>query len=145
MFKELKRTISLVIEMESVTVDVMYAGTNATNVRLDIMDSLNVLVSLFKLQFFNGISRLLLLVEKPDFRLGACQCSSNGTINCDVYGNCVCREGYTGTKCDLCQSGYSKNASGMCIGMSFCLLCELICTSMLTYLCSMQLYYQWIQ
>ena len=59
---------------------------------------------------------MLLLVEKPDFRLGACQCSSNGTINCDVYGNCVCREGYTGTKCDQCQSGFSKNASGMCIG-----------------------------
>ena len=59
---------------------------------------------------------MLLYVEKPDFRLGACQCSSNGTINCDVYGNCVCREGFTGTKCDLCQSGFSKNDAGMCIG-----------------------------
>ena len=55
MFKELKRTISLVIERESVTVDVMYVETNVTNVRLDIMDSLNVLVSLFKLKFFNGM------------------------------------------------------------------------------------------
>ena len=58
-----------------------------------------------------------LCTETAKFRLGGCYCSTNGTIKCDVYGNCICREGYTGTKCDQCQSGYSKNASGMCIGM----------------------------
>ena len=66
---------------------------------------------------YDHIMDAFLFPEKPRLRLGACDCSTNGTFNCDVYGNCICREGYTGTKCDQCQSGYSKNDSGMCIGM----------------------------
>ena len=70
-----------------------------------------------KLDQHQGIMATFLCTETAKFRLGGCYCSTNGTIKCDIYGNCICREGYTGTKCDQCQSGYSKNASGICIGM----------------------------
>ena len=50
MFKELKRVILHVIKTENVTAVVTCEVTNVMNVKLDIMDSLNVLVSLFKLQ-----------------------------------------------------------------------------------------------
>ena len=51
MFKELKKMILHVTETENVTAVVTCEVTNVMNVKLDIMDSLNVLVSLFKLQF----------------------------------------------------------------------------------------------
>ena len=55
MFKEFKRMILHVIKTENVTAVVTCEVTNAMSVKLDIMDSLNVLVSFNKLQFFMAL------------------------------------------------------------------------------------------
>ena len=60
MFKELKRGILHVIKTENVTAVVTCEVTNAMSVKLDIMDSLNVLVSL--LSNFNSLWHLYLTI-----------------------------------------------------------------------------------
>ena len=47
----------------------------------------------------------------------ACEhCSSIGLRECDPNGRCICLEGYDGPRCEDCQSGFSKDASGSCTG-----------------------------
>ena len=50
--------------------------------------------------------------ETPRLRSAACHCLIVGSYNCDADGNCHCREGYNGTKCDQCQVGFSKSYFG---------------------------------
>ncbi len=42
------------------------------------------------------------------FRILACSCPSAGSqsIECNTAGQCDCKEGYTGPKCDRCKNGY---------------------------------------
>ena len=50
-----------------------------------------------------------------------CQCDiigSNST-SCDIDGNCTCKTGYTGEKCDTCLSGYFQDYSGICQGIVY--------------------------
>ena len=46
-----------------------------------------------------------------------CKCDLNGstTLQCDVHGDCNCREGFTGSKCDACEPNYFNYPS--CQGM----------------------------
>ena len=50
-----------------------------------------------------------------------CECDSNGSTltQCDLTGICSCYPGYTGDKCDSCESDYYRVNSD-CIGKTFC-------------------------
>ena len=48
----------------------------------------------------------------------ACDCSSNGMKRCDANGQCQCKNGYTGSKCESCQSDYYKS-SRKCLSKHF--------------------------
>ena len=54
------------------------------------------------------------------FILSACACNSNGTKiddnTCNLDGQCNCRLGSKGLKCDECQFDYYKHEGYNCIG-----------------------------
>ncbi|XP_065181515.1 uncharacterized protein LOC135812115 [Sycon ciliatum] len=37
-----------------------------------------------------------------------CACSANGAESCDDTGNCTCREGFSGSRCQDCASGFYR-------------------------------------
>ena len=58
-----------------------------------------------------------------NMNISECNCNEagsksedNGIIGCTVKGNCNCKEGYFGEKCDKCSSGYYDIGNGTCIG-----------------------------
>ena len=36
--------------------------------------------------------------------------------SCNINGECTCKLGYAGNKCDNCTSGFNKDTSGICQG-----------------------------
>ena len=47
--------------------------------------------------------------------LKQCDCSSNGSIlDCDDNGDCICKHGFAGRKCDKCKDGFSGNKCDAC-------------------------------
>ena len=47
----------------------------------------------------------------------ACECDAQGSSNpdvtgCTVTGQCLCHEGYAGTKCNVCSEGYVRQEEG---------------------------------
>ena len=48
-----------------------------------------------------------------------CECDINGSNGtyCDTDGNCTCKSGYTGKKCDTCLSAFFQDTSGICQGL----------------------------
>ena len=48
-----------------------------------------------------------------------CECDSIGSnrTSCDTDGNCTCKAGFTGEKCDACLPGYFKGTSEICQGI----------------------------
>ena len=42
-------------------------------------------------------------------------CDENGTLD-ENSQTCVCKEGYSGTICDLCDTGFTKSSNDDCIG-----------------------------
>ena len=63
----------------------------------------------------------LLFSESTAMKIAACGCSTIGSSSsaCDVFGKCPCKVGHSGKKCDQCQTGYNKDRSGACIGISY--------------------------
>ena len=48
-----------------------------------------------------------------------CGCDSDGSSSSScISGNCTCKTGYTGDKCDSCESDYYKSGSN-CTGKTF--------------------------
>ena len=45
-----------------------------------------------------------------------CQCNPDGStgLDCDNNGNCFCKEGYQGMKCDECQPNYIGDKCDAC-------------------------------
>ena len=47
---------------------------------------------------------------RPTFRdnqfFSECKCNPDGSLQCDTDGNCACKEGYDGIKCDECKQNY---------------------------------------
>ena len=41
-------------------------------------------------------------------------CDPIKTSGCDSNGRCICLEGYRGTRCNDCNTGYERDASGLC-------------------------------
>ena len=41
-------------------------------------------------------------------------CDPIKTSGCDSNGRCICPEGYGGTRCNDCNTGYVRDASGLC-------------------------------
>lgn len=53
------------------------------------------------------------------FKIIACDCDREGTLDYNCHketGQCVCRAGYTGVRCDMCADGY--------YGERMCTLCN---------------------
>ena len=47
--------------------------------------------------------------------LKQCDCSSIGSIeDCDDNGDCICKHGFAGRKCDKCKDGFSGNKCDAC-------------------------------
>ena len=47
--------------------------------------------------------------------LKQCDCSSNGSIlDCDDNGDCICKHGFAGRKCDKCKDGFAGNKCDTC-------------------------------
>ena len=44
-------------------------------------------------------------------------CDPIKTSGCDSNGRCICLEGYGGTRCNDCNTGYVRDVSGLCKGM----------------------------
>ena len=53
----------------------------------------------------------------------ACGCYTEGSSNssCNSTGQCTCETGYTGDKCDSCESEYYKSGSN-CTGKNFVMI-----------------------
>ena len=48
-----------------------------------------------------------------------CDISGSNSTSCDTVGNCTCKSGFTGEKCDTCLSGYFQDTSGICQGIVY--------------------------
>ena len=47
--------------------------------------------------------------------LKQCDCYSIGSIeDCDDNGDCICKHGFVGRKCDKCKDGFSGNKCDAC-------------------------------
>ena len=46
-----------------------------------------------------------------------CQCNQDGSasMNCDANGDCICKEGYTGKKCDACMPNVIGDKCDTCL------------------------------
>ena len=43
------------------------------------------------------------------------ECTSDGsTLDCDDYGDCICKFGYEGSKCDKCKEGFTGSKCDEC-------------------------------
>ena len=60
-------------------------------------------------------TRAMLQVLKSTVRDLSCElCNQDGTSQCDSNGQCICLGGYTGTRCNECQTGFDKDDAGLC-------------------------------
>ena len=44
-----------------------------------------------------------------------CECTSDGsTLDCYDTGDCICKHGFDGSKCDKCKEGFTGNKCDEC-------------------------------
>ena len=44
-----------------------------------------------------------------------CECTSDGsTLDCYDTGDCICKDGFDGSKCDKCKEGFTGNKCDEC-------------------------------
>ena len=44
-----------------------------------------------------------------------CECTSDGSIlDCNENGDCICKHGFGGSKCDKCKEGFTGNKCNEC-------------------------------
>ena len=49
------------------------------------------------------------------FFCSECECTSDGsTLDCDDTGDCICKLGFTGSKCDKCKEGFTGSKCDEC-------------------------------
>merc|ERR1711963_899781 len=87
----------------------------ATQIKQDAEDQCDVKVQAMESKFEALKSTLVDL---------SCElCDPIKTNGCDSNGHCICLEGYGGTRCNDCNTGYVRDASGLCkVGPTIVLL-----------------------
>ena len=86
--------------MESVPVNLDSRETSVINVLMDTLGNcVNVRYQFSNIFFFNHVFKKSFL---------DCSCSSPGSLSkeCNENGNCNCKSGFKGAKCDECSNGY---------------------------------------
>ena len=101
--------------------------TNVTSVLLDILPW--ILTTKSAIVSYNNI-QLITIIWISYYNLSSfleCDCSDEGSSTCDAQnGSCQCKEGYSGNRCDACDTGFyvsGTNTNG-----------ENICTSELLFI-----------
>ena len=79
--------------------------------------------------------------------LTECNCSPIGTMidsTCDGDGICDCRDGYTGDKCDQCESGYFSEDGESCSGIPFTIYLIIHLVLEMFHFCRLWLWITWL-
>ena len=82
-------------------------ASNAINAHQNIMDTQIVKVSIVVRNYISNLTTSLndmscLSQNQPYLFISECQCNPDGstTLECNNNGDCTCKDGYSGTKCD---------------------------------------------
>ena len=57
------------------------------------------------------------------FKVG--ECDENGTIRRESSGSCTCKNGFSGSACNECTSGYYKTKDSFCVGKYEITTCQI--------------------